>query len=67
MIIATQKDMQAAKILTTLKHHNLVLLKELNKYGIIMTSGHGFYTIKVIDGEGEEDIIKCRGKQFIFI
>jgi len=63
MIIATKKDVEAAKILTTLKDHNLVHVKGLNKYGRIISSGHGFYTVKI---EGDEDI-KCRRKELIFI
>ena len=64
MLIATHKDWEAATILTSMKDANLVRLKELNKYGRIISSGHGFYTVKVND---TLDIIKCRRNQFIFM
>lgn len=64
MLIVTHKDREAARILSTLKDHNLVRVKALNKYGRIISSGHGFYTVKVIES-GED--IKCRKNQFIFM
>ena len=64
MLIATHKEWEAATILTSMKDANLVRLKKLNKYGRIISSGHGFYTVKVIDSL---DIIKRRRNQLIFL
>ena len=65
MLIATHKEWEAASILTTLKNDNLVHVKRLNRCGRIISSGHGFYTVK-FDGD-RHDIIKCRRNQIIFM
>ena len=69
MIVAIRKDWEAASILITLKYHNLVRIKDLNKYGRIISSGHGFYTVKVIEDEESEESedIKCRKNRLIFL
>lgn len=66
MLIATHKEWEAATILTTLKNDNLVILKDLNTYGRVISSGHGFYTIKIMNSKGEKDI-KCRRNKIIYV
>jgi len=58
MLIATHTEWEAAVILTSLKNDNLVLIKDINKYGRIISSGHGFYTVKYVDSDGDEVIVK---------
>ena len=64
MIVVSYKEWGAATILTTLKNANLVQLVDLNKYGRIISSGHGFYNVKLVDSD---QIIKCRRNKLNFL